>query len=341
MTIKRTSSGPVMAREFVGMPGSSLRPRVTRADVAAARARLSTRTRLTPVMRVEADQLTSSHPAFWLKLESLQCTGAFKARGALNSLLAAEIPPAGVCAASGGNHGQAIAWAARLTGVPASVFVPVTCPTIKLRRLADYGADVTVTGDVYEESLISANQFAGETGALLVHPFDQPSTVAGAGTVTAEFREQVPDLDTILIAVGGGGLLAGALAALEGTSTRAVAVEPFTARCLGAALEAGEPVDVAVSGAAVDSLGARRVGQLAFDAAVAHEVQHIDVTDESIVAAQLSAWEELRIGLEAGGATALAALLSGAYQPQHSEVVGVVDCGGNVDIAALLTAAWD
>ena len=289
-------------------------------------------------MRVEANQLTRAHPTFWLKLESLQCTGAFKARGALNTLLAAAaIPPAGVCAASGGNHGQAIAWAARLMGVPASVFVPVTCPTIKLRRLADYGADVTVIGDVYEESVISADRFAGETGALLVHPYDQPSTVAGAGTLTAEFSEQVPDLDTILIAVGGGGLLAGALAALEGTSTRVVAVEPFTSRCLGAALEAGEPVDVAASGAAVDSLGARRVGQLAFDAAVAHQVQHIDVTDEAIIGAQLSAWEELRIGLEAGGATALAALLSGVYQPQHNEVVGVVGCGGNVDIAALLT----
>ncbi len=254
-------------------------------------------------------------------------------------MAAAAIPPAGVCAASGGNHGQAVAWAARLMSVPASVFVPVTCPPIKLRRLADYDADVTVMGEVFEESLASAEQFAAETGALLVHPFDQPLTVAGVGTVTAEFSEQVPELDTILIAVGGGGLLAGALAALEGTATRAVAVEPSSARCLGAALEAGGPVDVAVSGPAVDSLGVRRVGQLAFDAAIAHQVQHIDVTDEAIVAAQLSAWQELRIGLEAGGATALAALLSGAYQPQHNEVVGAVGCGGNVDIAALLKAA--
>lgn len=212
-------------------------------------------------------------------------------------------------------------------------------PPIKLRRLADYDADVTVIGEVFEESLASAEQFAAETGALLVHPFDQPLTMAGVGTVTAEFSEQVPDLDTILIAVGGGGLLAGALAALEGTAARAVAVEPSSARCLGAALEAGEPVDVAVSGPAVDSLGVRRVGQLAFDAAIAHQVQHIDVTDEAITAAQLSAWQELRIGLEAGGATALAALLSGAYQPQHNEMVGALGCGGNVDIAALLKAA--
>jgi threonine dehydratase len=321
------------------MPGSSPRPPVTQTDVAAAWARIGNRVRRTPVMRVEANQLTRSHPAFWLKLESFQCTGAFKARGALNTLMAvAAIPPAGVCAASGGNHGQAVAWAARLMSVPASVFVPVTCPPIKLRRLADYDADVTVIGECFEESLASAEHFAAETGALLVHPFDQPLTVAGVGTVTAEFSEQVPDLDTILIAVGGGGLLAGALAALEDTATRAVAVEPSSARCLGAALEAGEPVDVAVSGPAVDSLGARRVGQLAFNAAVAHQVQHIDVIDEAITAAQLSAWEELRIGLEAGGATALAALLSGAYQPQPNEIVGAVGCGGNVDIAALLKA---
>lgn len=278
-----------MAAEFATVPGSSQKPAVTPADVAAAWARLGIRVRRTPVMRVEANQLAAAHPAFWLKLESLQCTGAFKARGALNCLLAAEISPAGVCAASGGNHGQAVAWAARLVGVPASVFVPVTCPPVKLRRLAGYGANVTVIGEVYDESRASAERFAAVTGALLVHPFDQLLTVAGAGTVTAEFIEQVPDLDTILVAVGGGGLLAGALAALEGTSTRAVAVEPLTARCLGAALEVGEPVDVAVSGSAVDSLGVRRVGQLGLDAALAHRVKHIDITDQAITDAQLSA----------------------------------------------------
>jgi threonine dehydratase len=320
-------------------PAPSPKPAVTRADVAAAQARLGARVRRTPVMRVEADQLSRSHPAFWLKLESLQCTGAFKARGALNNLLASEIPPAGVCAASGGNHGQAVAWAARLMGAHASVFVPVTCPPIKLQRLADYGAEVTVIGEVYEESLVRAEQFAAETGALFVHPYDQPLTVAASGTAALEFGDQTPGLDTMLVAVGGGGLLAGALAALEGTSTRVVAVEPFSSRCLGAALEAGEPVDVSTSGVAVDSLGPRQVGQIAFDAAVAHQVRQVDVTDEAIAAAQLGAWNELRIGLEAGGATALAALLSGAYRPQPDEVVGVLGCGGNVDIAALLKTA--
>lgn len=311
---------------------------VTHADVLAAQARMGSQVRRTPTMRIEANQL-GAHPAFWLKLESLQSTGAFKARGALNSLLATKIPPAGVCAASGGNHGQAVAWAARLLGVPAAIFVPEPCPDIKLRRLSDYGADVTVIGAVYDESLVAAELSAAETGAVMIHPFDQHLTVAGAGTVSAEFIEQVEGLDSLLIPVGGGGLLAGALAALAGSSTVAVAVEPRSARCLGAALEAGGPVDVDVSGPAVDSLGPRRVGQLCYDAAVAHAVQHVDISDKAIVHAQLAAWEELRIGLEGGGATALAALLSGAYIPAEGEVVGVLVTGGNVNLPQLLRTA--
>jgi threonine dehydratase len=257
----------------------------------------------------------------------------------LNSLLATTIPPSGVIAASGGNHGQAVAWAARLLGVPAAIFVPTTCPEIKLRRLAEYGANVTVVGDVYDDSLAAAQVAAAESGAAMIHPFDQALTVAGAGTVTSEFVDQVAGLDSILIPVGGGGLLAGALAALTGSSTVAVAVEPISARCLGAAMDAGYPVDVSVSGPAVDSLGPRRVGQLCFDAVLANSVQHVDVTDEAITAAQLAAWEELRVGLEGGGATALAALLSGAYIPAEGKVVGVLVTGGNVDLPKLLKSA--
>lgn len=305
---------------------------VTPGDVRAARARLGTQVRQTPVMRIEADQLGGPHPAVWLKLESLQATGAFKARGALNNLLAGDIPVAGVCAASGGNHGQAVAWAARGLGVRAAVFVPITCPAIKLRRLQDYGAIVTVVGSAYDESFRCAAAYAAATGALLVHPFDQPLTVAGAGTVAAEFIEQVPDLDTVLVAVGGGGLLAGSAIALTGTATRVVGVEPLTARCLGAALEAGEPVQVAVSGAAVDSLGPQKVGRIGYQTAMAHHVLRVEVSDQDIRTAQLIAWEELRIGLEGGGGAALAAILSGAYQPAPDEVIGVVCSGGNVDI---------
>jgi threonine dehydratase len=312
---------------------------VSRGDIEAAKKRLRTAIRRTPVVYIEPNQLSAQHPGFWMKLESLQHTGAFKARGALNSLLATEIPPAGVVAASGGNHGQAVAWAARLLGVPAAIFVPTTCPQIKLDRLRSYGAAVTIVGDVYDESLVVAERAAHESGAVLIHPFDQELTVAGAGTVTAEFIEQVPGLDTILVQVGGGGLLAGAVAALAGSSTVAVAVEPASARCLGAAMDAGHPVDVTVSGAAVDSLGPRRVGQLCFDAVVEHEVRHVDVTDDAIVGAQLAAWSELRIGLEGGGATALAALISGGYEPADGEIVGVLVTGGNVDLAQLLQRA--
>jgi threonine dehydratase len=309
---------------------------LSKADVAAAAERIAGRVRRTPVLHIDTDQLGRSHPSFWIKLESMQCTGAFKARAALNNMLASHIPAAGVCAASGGNHGTAVAWAARELDVPATVFVPTTCPEIKLRRLASYGADVTVIGDIYELSRERAEQFAAETGALLVHPYDHPLTVAGVGTATAEFVEQVPGLDTVLVAVGGGGFLAGTLTALEGSSTKAVAIEPNTARCLGAALDAGERVDVKVSGAAVDSLGVRRVGQIAFDLARAHAVEQVDIEDHAIVDAQRTAWEHLRIGLEPGGATSLAALLSGAYQPDAGETVGLFGCGGNFDIAALL-----
>uniref|UniRef100_UPI00286BDD7C serine/threonine dehydratase n=1 Tax=Salinibacterium sp. TaxID=1915057 RepID=UPI00286BDD7C len=304
-----------------------------------AQHRLGTQVRRTPVMHIEENQLSQQHPAFWLKLESLQHTGAFKARGALNSLLATTIPAAGVIAASGGNHGQAVAWAARLLGVAAAIYVPTTCPEIKLRRLAEYGATVTVVGDVYDESLVAAMLSAAETGAAMIHPFDQDLTIAGAGTVTSEFIEQVTGLDSILVPVGGGGLLAGAVAALTGSETVAVGVEPISARCLGAAMDAGHPVDVKVSGPAVDSLGPRRVGQLCFNAVVEHGVHQVDVADEAIVAAQLAAWNELRIGLEGGGATALAALLSGAYVPDTGEIVGVLVTGGNVDLAKLSATA--
>ncbi|WP_328681931.1 threonine/serine dehydratase [Streptomyces sp. NBC_00322] len=311
-------------------------PEVRRADIDAARARLGTRIRRTPTLRIESGEFGSDVPEFWLKLESLQHTGAFKARGALNNLLARPVPEAGVCAASGGNHGQAVAWAARELGVPAAIFVPTTCPPIKRQRLLEYGADLTVVGDVYDESLLHAERFAQDSGARLVHPFDQVLTIAGAGTVTAEISEDVEGLDTLLVPVGGGGLLAGALAWLDDVPTTVVAVEPVTCRCLGAALDAGRPVHVEVSGAAVDSLGPSRIGSIAFSAAQRSKVHHIEVTNEAITATQRMAWEQLRVGLEGGGATALAALVSGAYVPAQGERVGVLSCGGNVDIVALI-----
>ncbi|MEU1663931.1 serine/threonine dehydratase [Streptomyces sparsogenes] len=314
-------------------------PEVTRDDIDAARARLASRVRRTPTLHVQGGGFAGNTPGFWLKLESLQHTGAFKARGALNNLLAQHVPDSGVCAASGGNHGQAVAWAAKQIGVPAAIFVPTTCPPIKRRRLLEYGADLTIVGDIYDQSLLHAESFAREKGALLVHPFDQVLTIAGAGTVTAELCEDVEGLDTLLLPVGGGGLLAGALAWLRDSPTQVIAVEPSTCRCLGAALRAGRPTDVAVSGAAVDSLGPSRVGSIAFKAAQQAGVRHVEVTNEAITATQLMAWEQFRIGLEGGGATALSALVCGAYVPAPGERVGVLSCGGNVDIAALLGGA--
>jgi threonine dehydratase len=313
-----------------------LRDGITVEDVAAAKARLHGRIRRTPVMEIGRDELVSSHSPFALKLELMQHTGAFKARGAMNSILAAHtIPEAGVCAASGGNHGQAVAWAARSLGIPATIYVPVTCPAVKLRRLASYRAAVHVIGDVYDQSLVSAIEFSEHSGALLIHPFDQTTTVAGAATVTTEFLEQAPDLDTILVPVGGGGLMAGALVATSGSTTNIVAVEPRSARCLGAALEAGHLVDVQVSGPAVDSLGPTKAGQIAFNAALRHHPVYVDVTDDDIIMAQRAAWEELRVGVEGGGATALAAVLGGAYSPADGERIGVVASGGNVDVTKL------
>lgn len=313
--------------------------RIGRDQVDEAQARLQHRVRRTPVMLVARDQLGQTHPPFWIKLESLQFTGAFKARGALNSALSADLTSAGICAASGGNHGQAVAWSAKQLGITASVFVPSTCPEIKLRRLAAYGARTSIVGDIYEESLVAAQDFAAQSGAFLIHSYDEADTVAGSATVFAEFVDQVGMLDTVMVAVGGGGLLAGAVAATEGRQTRFVAVEPATCRCLGAALEAGEPVDVQVGGVAVDSLGVRRIGNYGLEAARRSGARHVEVTDDQIRATQKLAWDELRIGLEGGGATALAALISGAYEPDEDEVVGIVACGGNVDIARLLSAA--
>ncbi|WP_031469577.1 serine/threonine dehydratase [Sciscionella sediminilitoris] len=317
-------------------PGTATVPVLTREDIESARVRLGGRVRRTPTLHIEAGGFGAGVGEFWLKLESMQHTGAFKARGALNSVLAEPVPSGGVCAASGGNHGQALAWAAREIGVPAAVFVPGTCPEVKRRRLLEYGAELTVIGKAYDESLTHARRFARDHDARLVHPFDQLLTIAGAGTVTAEICADTEGLDTLLVPVGGGGLLAGALAWVRGTPVRVVAVEPANCRCLGAALAAGAPVEVAVSGAAVDSLGPRRIGSIAFGAARRHAVRHVEVSDEAIRAAQRLAWDRLRIGLEGGGATALAALTSGVYVPAAGERVGVLSCGGNLDIEILM-----
>jgi threonine dehydratase len=299
---------------------------VDRADVEAAAARLAGLVRRTPVVELDVGDR-----AVTLKLELLQHTGSFKARGALNRLLTAASPGDRVIAASGGNHGLAVAWAARQLGMRAEVYVPDPTPAVKVDRLREYGAHVVVGGAFYADALAASAARAAETGALVVHAYDDPEVVAGQGTVAVELTEQVPDVDVVVVAVGGGGLVGGITTWLTGSRARVVAVEPERIPTLHAALAAGRPVDVDVGGVAADSLGARRIGGHGFDAAVAGAVDAVLVPDDAIVAARRWLWNEARIAAEPGGATALAALLTGAHRPRLGERTAVVVCGGNAD----------
>lgn len=303
---------------------------VTREDVDAAAARIAGRVRRTPVL--EAGDGT------WLKLEFTQHTGSFKARGALNRVLAAaeagELTGAGVVAASGGNAGLAFAYAARALGVPAEIHVPTTAPAVKVARLRDLGATVVQTGAEYADAHEAATRRAADTGALYCHAYDQPEVVAGQGTVAVELAAQTGGVDTVLVSTGGGGLVAGIAAALDGRA-RVVAVEPEAAPTLHAALAAGGPVDVAVGGVAADSLGARRAGTLAYEVAVRTGVPSVLVPDRAIIAARALLWDRHRLVVEPGAAAALAALTGGRYRPDPAERVAVVLCGANTDPADL------
>lgn len=271
----------------------------------------------------------------WLALEHLQFTGTFKARGARNFIAAhvaeGTLPGAGVTIASGGNAGLACAWAAQAEGVTATVFVPANAPAFKVGKLRGYGADVRLVGSEYAEALAACEDFARTTGALASHAYDHPLIAAGAGTLLDEIRSQVPDLHTVVVAVGGGGLFAGVATVAQEYGIRTVAVEPRDCRALNAALEVGRVVDVPVSSVAADSLGARRASQMALLAAQRGDVSSVLVTDDAIVAARQSLWDERRLAVEHGAATALAALLSGVYQPSRGERVAVVLCGANTD----------
>ncbi len=269
----------------------------------------------------------------WYALEFLQHTGSFKARGAHNFLAAhraaGTLPDAGVTIASGGNAGLACAWAARAQGVPATVFLPATAPRVKVDRLRGYGADVRLVGDHYGEALEACHRFAADRGALASHAFDHPLIAAGAGTLTDEIRAAVPGLDTLVVAVGGGGLFAGVATAARAHGVRVVAAEPEHCRALNAALEAGRPVDVPVDSVASDSLGAPRVSADALAAARQDNAVSVLVPDEAITAARRTLWEEHRIVVETGAATALAAVRT-APEPL-GERVAVVLCGANTD----------
>jgi threonine dehydratase len=304
---------------------------ITRADVEAAATRTVGRVRRTPVLPADPDAFRG-----WFKLEYLQHTGTFKARGAVNRILGAqergELDPAvGVVVASGGNAGMANAWAAAALGVPATVFVPTTAPAVKVERLRGYGATVVQTGSEYALAYAAAVERAAETGAVYCHAYDQREIAAGAGTLALELLEDLDGgVDTVLVAVGGGGLMAGVAAAVEGVA-RVVAVEPVGAPTLHAAVQAGAPVDVPVSGIAADSLGARRVGDIGWSVAVRTGVVPVLVTDDDLVAARRLLWAEHRIAVEHGAAAAFAALTAGAYVPAPDERVAVVLCGANTD----------
>jgi threonine dehydratase len=308
---------------------------VTPSDIRAACTRIAPHVRRTPVIRVAArDFGLALDPPLTFKLEFLQHTGTFKPRGAFNNLLSRDVPVAGVAAASGGNHGAAVAYAARELGHKATIFVPEVSSPVKIARIRSYGADVRVGGARYADALDACNAFIAQTGALSVHAYDAPETIAGQGSVGLEWEEDAPGLDTVLVAVGGGGLISG-IAAWYGRRVKVVGVEPEGSRALHASLEAGKPVDVTVESIAADSLGARNTGQLVYDIAK-QNVDHVAlVPDAAIVEAQHLLWDRLRIAAEPGGAAALAALISGRYAPDLSEKVGVLLCGANVAVETL------
>lgn len=302
-------------------------------EIEAAARRLHGHIRRTPIVPLELGAL-GCHAQLTLKLELLQHSGSFKARGAFNSLLSQEVPQAGVIAASGGNHGAAVAFAARALGHKAEIFVPALASAAKIARIESFGADVHVIPGAYVDALQASEAYAAKTGALQIHAYDAPATVAGQGTLARELDAQTTMLDTVLVAVGGGGLIGGTAAWFQGR-VRVVGVEPSACPTLQRAFAAKEPVDVTVGGIAADSLGARRVGEIPFAIAKNFVEGVVLVEDDAIRAAQQVLWRDLRLVSEPGGATALAALLSGAYKPALGEKVAVILCGGNVDPASL------
>ena len=307
---------------------------VNREDIEAAYARIRPNIRKTPVIDLEAGAF-GSVGQLTLKLESLQHAGSFKPRGAFNRVLNATAPSAGVVAASGGNHGIATAHVANQLGIPANIFVPSISSLVKQERIAALGATVHVGGDVYADALAASERFLETHDALSVHAYNHPDIIAGQGTVGLEWEAQSPDLDTVLVAVGGGGLIAGICAWYAGR-VKVIAVEPETSTALRSARAAGEITKVSVSGVAADSLGASTLGEMAFEITQAHLHDSVLVPNTAIREAQKRLWGSLQISAEPGGATALAAILSGAYQPKTGERVGILVCGGNVDLTTLI-----
>lgn len=301
---------------------------IDRAAIAANYPGIAPYIRRTPVMAVAGADFGLAIPELHLKLELLQHSGSFKPRGAFTNLLTRDVPKAGVVAASGGNHGAAVAYAAMMLNIPAKIFVPSIAAPMKIARIRGYGADLVVGGERYADALAASEAWLATTGAMAIHAYDQPETLIGQGSVGLEVEQQLPDLDTLLVAVGGGGLIGG-IAAWYGGKVKVVAVEPEAAPTLHMALQAGRPVDAPAGGVAADSLAPRQIGDIMFPIAQKHVARSVLVSDTAILEAQKTLWEKLRLVAEPGGAAALAALTSGRYVPAAGEKVAVLVCGSN------------
>ena len=300
---------------------------IDRAAIEKTYAVIRPHVRRTPVLETSGADLGLPPFPLALKLELFQHSGSFKTRGAFTNLITRSIPAAGVVAASGGNHGTAVAYAAMSLGVPAKIFVPTVSAPAKIARIRSYGAELVVGGELYADALAASEAWVALSGALPVHAFDQPETLLGQGTLALELEQQAR-LDTLLVAVGGGGLIGG-IAAWHAGRVRVIGVEPESAPTLFEALRAGRPVDAPAGGIAADSLAPKRVGALMFPIARAHVERVVLVSDDAIRRAQQALWESFRVVTEPGGAATAAALLSGAYVPAAGERVGIVLCGGN------------
>lgn len=284
--------------------------------------------RCTPVIEIDGPDFNLNLGSLSLKLESLQHAGSFKSRGAFSNLLTRKIPSVGVVAASGGNHGAAVAFAAMKLGVPAKIFVPSVASPAKIQQITEYGAELVIAGERYADALAASESWVAASGAMPVHAFDQVETLLGQGTVGLEFEQQRSGLDTLLVSVGGGGLIAGIAAWYRGRIS-IVGVEPEKSPTLTRALEAGHPIDAEAGGIAADSLAPRRVGELVFPIVQRFVTRTVLVTDDAIRKAQQLLWKVTRVVAEPGGAAAFAALISGRYVARSEERVGVLICGGN------------
>jgi threonine dehydratase len=320
--------------EAVSVANSVMSAPISRADIEAVHSLIAPHVRMTPVLRIDGRDLGLASFPLTLKLEQLQFAGSFKTRGAFANLLLRQIPASGVVAASGGNHGAAVAYAAMRIGCAARIFVPAVSSPAKIDRIRSYGAELCVTGDYYADALEASQAWAETSGALPVHAFDQVETLLGQGTLARELSGQAPDVDTLLVAVGGGGLIGGIAAWYQGR-VHLVGVEPRAAPTLTNALRAGGPVDAPAGGLAADSLAPRRVGNAVFPIAKEYVQAVVLVDDADIERAQQVLWDTARVVAEPGGAAACAALISGAYTPRADERVAVVISGGNTTAVTL------